>query len=395
MVEYAYEKTNTLKETVLVVNNLINSLAKQTERSDEFKSSNKRVRPLAMHGRWKRLWKSSTAFLFLSRFSHLVRNHQHHNDSFRCGLERAGDDRREDKIPIEGPKVERCISHACTDRFLVGILAQPIFIAGIISILLQKINGQSCVTQILSFAIANSLFTSSLLHLVLASGERYVAIKHPFQYTFIVTEARLLVASLLAWLLSVAVHILLAADIIVFFSINSTVIGLSIAIIVFCHCSVYLETRRHERQIAVQQVTPEARKQFEKDRKAFKVTSIVIGVLILCCTPLIFCRSVLFQLYTPSLNTFQTIIFLATTVVFFNSLLNPVIYCIRIRQFRVAFIESTFRNVNFARAEEIERQWFGEPNAANRREAGQDQGRRDQENVERAIYVHQNNTGAG
>ena len=80
---------------------------------------------------------------------------------------------------------------------------------------------------------------------------------------------------------------------------------------------------------------------------------------------------------------------------FFNSLLNPVIYCIRIRQFRVAFIELTFRNVNFARAEEIERQWFGEPNAANRREAGQDQGKQDQENVERAIYVHQNNTGAG
>ena len=120
MVEYAYKKTNTLKETVLVVNDLINSVAKQTERSDEFKSSNKRVRPLAMHGRWKRLWKPSTAFLFLSRFSHLVRNHQHHNGSFRCGLERAGDDRREDKIPIEDPKVERCISHACIDRFFGG-----------------------------------------------------------------------------------------------------------------------------------------------------------------------------------------------------------------------------------------------------------------------------------
>lgn len=51
MVEYAYKKTNTLKETVLVVNDLINSVAKRTERSDEFKSSNKRVRPLAMHGR--------------------------------------------------------------------------------------------------------------------------------------------------------------------------------------------------------------------------------------------------------------------------------------------------------------------------------------------------------
>ena len=188
--------------------------------------------------------------------------------------------------------------------FFVGVLAQPIFIAGIISILLQESNGQSWLTQILSFAIANSLFTSSLLHLVLVCGERYVAIKHPYQYITIVTEVRLLVASLLAWLLSVTVHIVLAAETVVFFSINSTVIGLSIAIIVFCHCSVYFETRRHEHQIAVQQVTAQARKQFEKDRKAFTVTSVVIGVLMLCCTPLIFCRSVLFQLYIPSLIPF-------------------------------------------------------------------------------------------
>jgi len=58
--------------------------------------------------------------------------------------------------------------------------------------------------------------------------------------------------------------------------------------------------------------------------------------------------------------------------VFLNSLLNPVIYCIRIRQFRVAIIELTFRNVNLARAEEIERQWFGAQNVAIGREAGQD-----------------------
>ena len=56
---------------------------------------------------------------------------------------------------------------------------------------------------------------------------------------------------------------------------------------------------------------------------------------------------------------------------FLNSLLNPVIYCIRIRQFRVAIIELTFRNVSLARAEEIERQWFGAQNVVIGRETGQ------------------------
>ena len=146
---------------------------------------------------------------------------------------------------------------------------------------------------------------------------------------------------------------------------------------------MYLETRRHEQQVAAQQVTQEARKQFEKDKKAFKLTSIIVGVLVLCCTPVMFSRIVFFKLYKLSLNTFHIIFFFATTLVFLNSLLNPVIYCIRIRQVRVAFIELAFRNVNFARAEEMEVQWFGEPKTANRREAWQEQGRQEQQNAER------------
>ena len=261
---------------------------------------------------------------------------------------------------------------ALTD-FFVGILAQPIFTAGMISVLLQESVCQSGVFQIGFIVLANCLFTSSVLHLALASGERYLAIKYPYKYITIVTESRLLVASLLTWLLAVTVHIALAINTGVFFSINNTVIGLSVAVIVFCHLSVFLETRRHEQQVAAQQITEEARKQFEKDKKALKLTSTIIGVLLLCYSPFIFCGTVLFNFYTPSLNTFYTIVFFALTVVFLNSLLNPVIYCIRIRQFREAIIELTFRNVNLARAEEIERRWFGAQNAVIGREAGQDQ----------------------
>ena len=261
---------------------------------------------------------------------------------------------------------------ALTD-FFVGILAQPIFTAGMISVLLQESVCQSGVIQIGFIVLANCLFTSSVLHLALASGERYVVIKYPYQYITIVTESRLLVASLLTWLLAVTVHIALAINTDVFFSIINTVIGLSVAVIVFCHLSVFLETRRHEQQVAAQQITEEARKQFEKDKKALKLTSTIIGVLLLCYSPFMFCGTVLFNFYTPSLNTFYAIVFFALTVVFLNSLLNPVIYCIRIRQFRVAIIELTFRNVNLARAEEIERRWFGAQNAVIGREAGQDQ----------------------
>ena len=271
---------------------------------------------------------------------------------------------------------------ALTD-FFVGILAQPIFTAGTISILLQESDCQSGVIQIGFIVLANCLFISSVLHLALASGERYVAIKYPYQHITIVTESRLLVASLLTWLLAVTVHFALAIKTDVFFSINNTVIGLSVAVIVFCHLSVFLETRRHEQQVAAQQITEEARKQFEKDKKAFKLTSTIIGVLFLCYSPLMFSRTVLLNFLKPSLNTFYIIVFFALTVVFLNSLLNPVIYCIRIRQFRVAMIELAFRNVTLAKAEEMEMQWFGAKNVVVGSETGQDQGRPEQQNTER------------
>ena len=112
-----------------------------------------------------------------------------------------------------------------------------------------------------------------------------MAIKYPYQYITIVKESRLLVASLLMWLLAVTVHIALAINTDVFFSIINTVIGLSVAVIVCCHLSVFLERRRHEQQVAAQQITEEVRKQFEKDKKAFKLTSTIVGVLLLCYSP--------------------------------------------------------------------------------------------------------------
>ena len=96
-----------------------------------------------------------------------------------------------------------------------------------------------------------------------------------------------------------------------------------------------------------------------------------------------FSRTVLLNFLEPSLNTFYIIDFFALTVVFLNSLLNPVIYCIRIRHFRVAMIELTFRNVTLAKAEEMEMQWFGAKNVVVGSETGQDQGRPEQQNTER------------
>ena len=250
---------------------------------------------------------------------------------------------------------------ASTD-FTVGFFIQPSFIAVLVMFLRDEPIGY-CVMRVLRTVLI-CLVGTSLFHLVLISGERYLAMKHPFAYSTIVTEARLLIASALAWLLSVILQIPLAVNKTVLLHINNTFVGLSVAFIMFCHVTVYRETRRHEQQLAAQQVTQEAREQFLKHKKALKLTSIILLVLLLCYIPLVaFGLATLWFREKMSLQTVYTFFSFSHSILFFNSLFNPIIYSVRIRQFRIAFIEFTCRTVNISEAEEIEMRVFGAPNA--------------------------------
>jgi len=135
----------------------------------------------------------------------------------------------------------------------------------------------------------------SILHLLLISGERFLAIKHPFSHISLVKESNLVIASALAWLLPsvVNVYFFLTENMIAFVLVDNSVILTSVACIGYCHFKVYFETRRHKRQIADQQVTQETRKKFLKDQRAFKVTSLIIAAILLCCLPMIVFRIVI------------------------------------------------------------------------------------------------------
>ena len=101
-------------------------------------------------------------------------------------------------------------------------------------------------------------------------------------------------------------------------------------------------------------MTVKARQQFEKDKKAFKATFIVIVVLMLCYFPILIFRAVLIRYRTKiSSEVLYIYLFLATLMAFLNSLLNPVIYSFRLREFRLAFIKLIFNSSEHCRAEQI------------------------------------------
>ena len=73
---------------------------------------------------------------------------------------------------------------------------------------------------------------------------------------------------------------------------------LNLLLILCCHLSVYFVTRRHEKQIKSEQVSPQAAADFAKEKKALKTTRIIIMALLVCLVPLI--------VYNLLLNVFLT-----------------------------------------------------------------------------------------
>ena len=157
---------------------------------------------------------------------------------------------------------------AVTD-LVVGIGAQPAFITQkIILLVYDGSSSLSCkLDNVIQLAIL-CLCLLSLLHLVVISVERLVAMKNPFRCEEIVTKFRLIVAVVCSWFLIAMIFVARMLRFKAFSPFIITHVGFPV--IVFCHINVYFICRRHEIQIQSEQVSQEATEKFLKEKKAWK-----------------------------------------------------------------------------------------------------------------------------
>ena len=227
---------------------------------------------------------------------------------------------------------------------VMGVIGLPLFSSWLIVELQGNTFGKHC--ELIGFTRTSLrlLTIASLLHLAIVNVERYIAIKHSLRYEIIVTEARLIGVSALLWIITLLLTFLPGNNY-VQYDIGLT--SLCIASIFSCQVVLYYETRRHEKKIALQQVSVEAREKFLREKKALKQTTTVIFFLIICYLPIIISR--VFISTFAVLNSVNSVYFVHFTGVFFvisNSLLNPVIHCVRMKQFRLALKELVFSKGN-------------------------------------------------
>ena len=244
-----------------------------------------------------------------------------------------------------------CLS---TTDLIVEVVLQPLHITAA-SLLL---NGERMSYTITGISESTSIICilASLHNLVLMSAERYIVIKHPFRHETQVSEVRIIMASALAWAAAIILYnvgllqttILIASE------------TLLLILPIYCNVSVYKEVRRNEKQIAANQVSLEAKKKILRNRKAFYTTVIITLVILLCFFPFNICLATLSYFKSRiSPNVGLIVLYILTLLPVLNSLINPLIYAVRIRNFRVAFIQILSRKTA-AQAEEVERKIFGQ-----------------------------------
>ena len=152
---------------------------------------------------------------------------------------------------------------ALTD-LMAGLVVQPLHIAKTIFLLQGKHFHEFCdIDLAFTFSLVISCW-ASVSHLVLISGERYLAIKHTFTHASVVTGIRIMFCSALAWI--AAASFLLTA-------LHSPVWAFPLVVTAFTSITVfqilvYKEARRHEKHILSQQVCAEARAKFLQEKKA-------------------------------------------------------------------------------------------------------------------------------
>ena len=233
---------------------------------------------------------------------------------------------------------------AATD-LLVGAVLLPLEITGHAFRLSRT---RVCLVDTACWGVLYIGCGASLCHLVIVSGERYVAIKHSLRYETLVTTNRLIIAVATAWTIPVATTLIALIDVVltghavladtIYYVLIYLCIPGSFAAICYCQVTMFLETRRHRRHIRAHQVSGAAAKEILKKDKAARTTAMIVGALLLSYAPAIVCDALTLAVQAPTEVVFGTF-FIIDLFVHANSLVNPIIYCMRTQDFKRALRE--------------------------------------------------------
>ncbi len=246
-------------------------------------------------------------------------------------------------LSLSNPLKTLLLSLAVSDLG-VGLLVQPFYIALLVRRILDYSIYAAFVTIVTFFSFA------SLFGVMALSVDRFLAIHLHLRYQELVTHKRVVAAVISIWLLSAFLSsITLWTPTSISYVIFAIIDIVCLITTTVLNYKIYIAVRRLTNQIHVLQVqnTQHISQNDEMAnvasiRKSAVGTFYVYLVFLVCYLPQI-CSYVV-VMFSTSRTVRQVLLLCTLTVVFLNSSLNPVIYCLKMRHFRRAVID-LLRNI--------------------------------------------------
>lgn len=229
--------------------------------------------------------------------------------------------------------------------FTVGLIAQPCFVIHKIGELGLNFS-MYCTTRILTESLGYITAGTSVLTMTGIAIERYLALYLHLRYKEIITTKRILIAASLIWIafISLAASRFWIANDSFFNNVSIPLILSSLIFTFLAYAKVLKHVRRHESQIMEEQSVNASHPAFgpvnyrmskiKRYKKSTLTMVYIVGIFILCYIPFLSVKIVhKIDGYTVGVKTAYLY---ASTVVFLNSSFNPVVYCWRITDIRMA-----------------------------------------------------------
>ena len=222
-----------------------------------------------------------------------------------------------------------------TSDLLVGLLCQPIFVACKITEVTKNFK-MYCTLKMLLNTLAWIAIGSSCLTLAAVFVDRVLCLTLHLKYNATVTVSRIFKMTSVLWIFFI---IFVLAKFWVSSAWNFIAIAVSVLIFLVIAIStlkIFQIARRHERQITVQALAlshlqTNTLNAF-KCKKSTVTILYIFGLLLLFCLPYFIVSIIdIFFEYTTKVNISYSY---ALTAVFMNSLINPFVYCWRLKEIR-------------------------------------------------------------
>ena len=240
------------------------------------------------------------------------------------------------ELPLSG-QTRVLFRSLATSDVCVGLVSQPLFAASILLIGHERRWDICRFMRYFTYVISTTLCGVSLLTLTAISVDRLLVLLLEFNYGTIVTQVRMKAAIACFWIISVTISMVYLKSRRIFFLVTAVVIILSVTISVCSYFTIFLILRRRQNRIGDNEHQINLRLRQKRSQRIKRTVYGVLWVhfaLVVCYLPF----SVVEVMSAKTGTTLPTFVAgtCLATLIYFNSTINPFLYCWRIRDVRRA-----------------------------------------------------------